>query len=493
MRDSTEVSGFARQLDDWGRDAPVRYHALAGAIERLIREGELAPHARLPAERRLAGELVLSRGTVTAAFELLRQRGLIETRRGSGSFVLRAGSPVSGPREAHLTSGLPRESLLWPRQEKHPEMIDLRAAHWVGAPEVEGVLDNAMRQLRRVLQGGGYDVLGERRLREAVAARFDDLGVPTSPDEILITSGAQQAISLIVQLLVGAGDTVVVEDPTFPGAVEAVVAQQANPLPVPTGEVGIELPRLSAAVAQARPRLMYLMSSVHNPTGVVMPPGARQRLAELLTGWDLTVLDDTALLETQRRGRIVAPLVGHVDPPATDRVLTVGSLSKSIWGGLRIGWIRASRPMVGRLARLKGVADLGTSPIPQLVAAELLAGDTRLIDRRRQDQAARQDALETELARQLPGWAFTPPAGGLCLWVDLGIEDAAAFLPFASEAGVALAPSRAFSWTGRHPGHVRLPFSEHPEVLAQAVTRLHRAWDAFCGANISADGACAGG
>lgn len=468
---------LASRLGDWNQARTVLYRALAGAVERLIREGQLAPGTRLPAGRSLAIQLNLSRGTVMAAYDLLREGDLVATLHGSGTVVRRDASPVSGPREAHLTMALPQESLLNGVGATAAGHIDLRSASWVGADAVGSIAaERLQRRLVEAALEGRYDRLGSLELRTAVAAHLSHAGLPTGPEELLITTGAQQGISLTVQLYVGPGDAVVVEDPTYPGAVEAMVAQQARIARVAIGPAGPELPLLCRSVERVRPRLVYLVPSVHNPTGVVMPALVRQRLVELIAGWDAVVVDDTTLAETQIDGVVPAPLAAYADERAAARIITVGSLSKSLWDGLRVGWVRATPTAIDRLARLKSVADLGTPRVTQVLAEEVLRTPDALFEERRRALRHRRDLLSALLARHLPEWSWSEPAGGLCLWVDTGRPDAAAFCALAGAYGVDVIPSTVSSATTRFPSHLRIPYAHPPEVLEEAVRRLSAAW-----------------
>lgn len=477
MNAKLSAAELAKRMGPWTHRDPVLYRALSASVEDLIREGRLAPWTQLPAERSLAQELNVSRGTVMAAYEQLRDLALVATVHGSGTVVQPEGSPVSGPREAHVTTALPFESLFTPVAAANGDTIDLRSASWVGADAVEGIDPQRLhRRLVGAASAGGWDPMGVRGLRDAIARRLTSLGLPTSGDEILVTSGAQQAISLTVQLHLGAGDTALAEDPTYPGAIEAMVAQQALVRRVPVGQAGVDLPSLRAAVDAYSPRLVYLVASVHNPTGAVMPGPARQRLAELHATWNTVIVDDTTLLETQFEGSPPAPLAAYADGRTAARIITVGSLSKAVWDGLRIGWVRAPRPTIERLARLKALADLATPVMTQAVAEELLNCGDDTFARRREQLRHRRDVMAGLLREHLPSWSWDEGAGGLCLWVDTGLEDSAAFCTTASSHGVALIPAAASSATRRFSRHLRLPYSYPVDTLREATVRLAAAW-----------------
>ena len=200
-------------------------------------------------------------------------------------------------------------------------------------------------------------------LRRAIADRYTERGIRTSPERILVTNGAQQALSLLARALLAPGERVLVEGPTYPGALEAFREQAAQPLSLPAGLGG-----LAAAARRHRIALAYVISTFHNPTGAVLSPFARRALVRAAAEAGVPLLDDEVLSDLGFPG-VPAP------PPLAayaDGVISVGSLSKSVWGGLRIGWVRAAEPLIARLARLLAVYDLGGNVPAQLAAAELL-------------------------------------------------------------------------------------------------------------------------
>lgn len=468
-------------FEEWQARADSLYGALGNAIETLIRSGELAPDTRLPSERGLAEHLAVSRGTVAGAYEQLRERGLVATRHGSGTVVLPEGSPVSGPREAHVATTLRSDSLFRGFLSLDGNTIDLRGAYWLGSEELpEEPFEAAFRQLHAERDGHGYQLMGVPALREAIAVHMSRTGVETSADEILVTTGAQQAIALITQLLVGARDVVAVEEATYPGAVEAFLAQQARVVPVRLSDNGVELPSLEDAVRQHAPRVAYLIPSVNNPTGVVLPGPARARLTEMLSKWESTiVVDDRALADTQWDEPLPPPLAAYANETTADRIVTVGSLSKVFWSGLRVGWVRATPRMLSRLAKLKSVLDLGTPVASQLIAANLFERGDAILEARRQSLIERMELLSTALAEQIPEWSWSRPAGGLCLWIDLAGASASEFCHVAARHGVSVVPGTVLSPDGRHQSRLRLPFGQRPHVLEQAVARLATAWRTY--------------
>lgn len=472
-------------------DAPL-YEALADALERLVASGHLPAGERLPAQRTLADTLAVSRGTVMGAYDRLVERGLAEARQGSGTRIRPAVSPTTGPREAHLAVNLGQEhifgGILHPGQ--HP--IDLRGACWIGTDDLPDDAfalsdDTPFGSLRDT---AGYFPSGIPSLRRALAEQLTGEGLPTEPQELLVTSGAQQAIDLVANLLVAPEDDVVLEELSYPGAIDALLARQARLHPVRLTAHGVDVDHLHRSARRVDPRLVYLVPTCHNPTGTILPDHEARRLVEGLADSGAVLIDDRTLAHTHRTGESPPPpLAAHATGEQAARILTVGSLSKPLWGGLRIGFVRARGHLLDHLARLKAVADLGTSVPSQVIAARLLAAADRLYPARRRALDERCERLTAALEEALPGWSWQPPRGGLCLWVRLPAGTSSRELvQVAARHGVGLAPGSASSPGREQVDHLRLPFGQPPEVLEEAVERLQRAWGELQGRSSALEG-----
>jgi DNA-binding transcriptional MocR family regulator len=316
----------------------------------------------------------------------------------------------------------------------------------------------------------GYYPAGHPVLRRAIADRYTERGIRTSPERILVTNGAQQALSLLARALLAPGQRVLVEGPTYPGALEAFHEQAAQPLSLPPGLGG-----LAAAAGRHRIALAYVISTFHNPTGAVLSPFARRALVRAATEAGVPLLDDEVLSDLGFPG-VPAP------PPLAayaDTVISVGSLSKSVWGGLRIGWVRAAEPLIARLARLLAVYDLGGNVPAQLAAAELLPQLDALCRRQAPLRQARHDHLRAQLARLLPGWEAPPVPGGQTLWIRLPHGDGTSFAQTALRHGVAVLPGNGLDAAGRSGNYLRLHFIAPAGQLTEAVRRLAEAWRAY--------------
>jgi DNA-binding transcriptional MocR family regulator len=321
--------------------------------------------------------------------------------------------------------------------------------------------------------------MGLPALRSAIARHLTGWGVATTEEQVLVTHGAQQAIGLAGALFIERGDTVVLEDPTYLGSIDIFTGLGARLAAVPVGGDAAWLARLEDLVKRAVPRLIYLMPTFQNPTGVVMPEACRRALARLSREMRIPILEDNTLADLSLGGKPPAPIAAF-DSAAP--VLTIGSLSKLFWGGLRIGWIRASEELLVRITRLKIMADLGGSLVGQLGAVRLIGEADRVRQARHREMRERLERLTKLLARHLPSWKWTNPAGGLSLWVKLPQGDANAFAQVALRHGVAVVPGTLASPGGGCADHLRIPFVLDAGPMKEGVERLARAWAAYAGA-----------
>ncbi|MFI6321748.1 PLP-dependent aminotransferase family protein [Nonomuraea sp. NPDC050556] len=406
---------------------------LAGALTDLAEIGALAPGARLPSERDLAQTVGVSRGTVAAALNSLVEQGLCERRHGSGTYLLAPptfGALLYG---GHVAADLSTSVVPDP-------------SHLVMPP-----LDAAA--LMRTPSGHGYDGRGDHRLRAMLGGN------------VLITGGAQQGIDLAARVLLRPGDRVLVADPTYVGALSvfaragatAVAADLTDPAAV------------GKALAEHRPALVYTVT-VGNPTGAVED---LRHVAELARAADVPLVED----------RTLAELVFDGEPPQRlstwhpHGTVAVGSLSKVLWGGLRLGWLEAPEPLLARLAEVKQDTDLATSAVSQRLAAELLERNPP--GPWIAELARRRDHFAAALAAHVPSWTWDPPGGGLSLWVRLPGVDTDRFAAVARRHGVAVAPGSLFSPDGRHRDRLRLSFALTPELLDRAAAGLSQAMAAY--------------
>ena len=448
------------------------YLALAHAVRDRVRDGRLPLRVRLPAERDLAGALGVSRTTVTAAYDRLREDGYLESRRGAGSWTILplTGMPESPP------PGAP--GLIVPSTDAPPHVIDFGAAAGAALPELDAAVAAAAAELPRYARGHGYVPAGVEPLRAAIADRYTRRGLPTRPDQIMVTSGALHAVDLVIGLLLGPGDAIATEQPTYVNALRAM--RRRNLRVVPVGITGgcpdIEL--LEAGMRQAAARLAYLIPDFHNPTGLLMSTDRRRQLVEAIRRVNGYLLVDETYADMPVGDAVpddaLPPPVAAFD--GGDRVISVGSAGKVFWGGLRIGWIRATPPLIARLTGIRATQDIAGPILDQLVVAELLREIAAIRTRRRTELAAARDVLLGALRTELPSAAFDPPPGGLSVWVDLGAPVADQLTRAARRHDVLITPGPSFGVDGTLDRFVRVPFCRPPGDLTEGVRRLAAAY-----------------
>ncbi|MGH3585878.1 MAG: PLP-dependent aminotransferase family protein, partial [Pseudonocardia sp.] len=361
MSDHPEAR-LVRLLGGWeAADGPLPQR-LHEAIATLIDEGDLAAGDRLPAERSLAAALLVSRGTVTEAYQQLQADGRATSRRGSGWVVT-----------SQLRRGTTSSGLFSTFTSRHDEPIDLSS----GAPGgLDLVVGTALRALARpafaeLVAGDGYDLRGLAGLRTALGGYYDARGIPTTADDLIVTNGSQQAMKVLADTLVARGDVVLVEDPTYRGSLEVLRARNARIVPIPVERDGPDAEAVERLVRRLRPRLVYLLPLAHNPTGYVISPEKAKRLARLFDETGTLLVEDGSPADLVFAERIPHSVGAYMT--GTEWV-AIGSLSKLFWGGLRVGWIRARKPaLLEALARAKAADDLGSSLVSQVVAEECLA------------------------------------------------------------------------------------------------------------------------
>jgi DNA-binding transcriptional MocR family regulator len=454
---------LGERLGRWPAGRGPLHVLLAARLRRLIDSGELPPGEPLPPDRALASALAVGRSTVVAAYDLLRQDERIVRRQGSGTRV--AGAEPAGVRP---TTSAP---LFLHLLEPNDGVIALAcAAPDTAPPELAEAYARVVPALAAVSGDIGYHPAGHPALRRAIAARYTRRGIRTGPERILVTTGAQQALSLLARALLAPGDRALVEAPTYPGALEVFREQAAIPRCLPVG-----LGDLALAAREHHAALAYVISTFHNPTGSVLAPLGRRALVAAAVAAAIPLVDDEVLSDLAFPGvEVPPPLAAYADG-----VISVGSLSKSVWGGLRIGWVRAPEPLIAQLARLLAVHGLGGNVPAQLAAAELLPGLETLAERQAARLRARHDHLRAQLARHLPAWEAPPVPGGQTLWVRLPYGDGTSFAQAALRQRVAVLPGGGLDASGQSQDYLRLPFIAPPDDLTEGVRRLAEAWRGY--------------
>jgi DNA-binding transcriptional MocR family regulator len=474
MSGSLNPSSLARLLGEWNRGAAPAYRELADVVRLLILDGRVPLDVALPSERALAATLGVSRTTVTAAYASLREQGFLSSRQSSrGRTCIPRQLPLgaNGPGGA---AGLINQNGLSgaPGLAAPPGLIDLAYASLPASGEVvHRAFAAALTELPALLPGFGYDAIGVAPLREAIAARYSDAGAPTTADQILVTSGAQHALNIVLRTLAGRHDKVLVDHPTYPHALDAIRASGCRPVPValPHGG-GWDLVAMEAAMMQQRPKMAYVVPDFHNPTGRLMSDPQRRRLVTAAAAAGTVLVVDETLRELNLDGASTTPLSAF--SPA---VVTIGSLSKSHWAGLRTGWIRASRPLIQRFAAARTTMDLGGPVVEQLAAAHLVRSLAEPLPARLAWLRGNRTALLELIGEHLPHWKPERPDGGLSVWCRLPDPISTALTVIAPDVGIRLAAGPRFGVGGAFEHYLRVPYTLPPEQLETAVLALRSA------------------
>ena len=451
------------------------YRQLAENLRTAIHSGALTAGTRLPATRELAGQLGLNRTTISAAYAILEQAGLLQGLVGRGSFVARSEVPVRVNFDWDTVLA-PLESLHLPPADETVNFANSRPDEQC-FPMAEfrrlskEVIDGP--QAAEILQLGspyGFAPLRRYLLAENAAA-----GLARPGDDLIITNGCQQALDLLGRILIEHGTPVLVEDPVYHGLLRVVTRAGAHVIPMPVStDTGLNVNALEALVAQHRPRLLVITPDFQNPTGTTLNLEQRRRVVAVAQRFGVIIIETNIYRKLRYRG-ISQPSLKELDE--TGNVISVGSYSKVAFPGLRTGWVIAPRPVVARLAEAKQTSDLHSDQLSQGVLlrfAESGELDRHLAQTRRvgaERLAAALDACERHLP---PGSRFSRPEGGMNLWVELPSPLVAQdLLNAAREAGVSFLPGPYFSSRGNHRRALRLSFGGlSPEKITRGIAML---------------------
>jgi GntR family transcriptional regulator/MocR family aminotransferase len=479
------------------RDSAVPlYRQIQQFLREQIQSGALPTETRLPASRKLATSLGVNRITVSNAYAELEAEGLVYSRRGSGTFIappLAALPESKGDRISTSDWPLWQQELLsrtWlPAQREldqllesisHPDLISFSGG--MGDSELFPA-DDFRKALQVVLRRDGTEALGYGDwagyppLRAKIARVLTSQGIPTHPDHVLITSGSQQALALVAQLLLRPGDMVLVESPTYTGAVDLFRSLDVRLLGVPLDEQGMRVEQVEDALRSGRPRLIYTIPTFHNPSGTCMNGHRRRQLVALADRHNVPILEDDFVGDLRYEGR-AQPALKALDPGG--QVIYTSTFSKMLMPGLRVGFLVASGPVYERLLACKRVTDLAASNLMQrALEAYITVGRYQAHLRRAcQMYRRRRDAMLDALRRYLPaGVRHLSPQGGLFIWLQLPAKLSANELyPIAAEEGVIFAPGSLFFPAERTQPYLRLNFAMHPpDIIEEGIQRLGRA------------------
>jgi DNA-binding transcriptional MocR family regulator len=483
LRLVNEMLVAALQLDNGGGPA---YQQLARRIADLIQDGSLPPGERLPPDRTLARTLGVSRTTVVTAYDELKAAGLVHGRQGSGTYVARDLGPSA---LAWTGPGMSTSAAV--AHGAHGRVLSLAHA----MPPTEGTpLRTLLRLMAEVAQEQPellteyQPAEGSPALRHELARLLAAWGVAARPAEIQVLSGSQQGIDLIARLLLRPGDYVAVESHTYGGALAAFRAAGARLLPVPYDQEGMDIDALASLLARYPVRFVYTMPTFHNPTGVTMPVARRRALLAAAARQATPIVEDN-LFDQLYFDQPPPPSLKALDRDGL--VLALGSASKILGAGLRLGWLVAPARTIEQVARLKRAADLQANNLAQVGVQRFLAAgllDSHLADLRRLCRG-RAERLAAALAATAPDLAVEVPRGGLSMWVRLpaGLS-AEAVLAEALARGVSFMPGSWFSVNGCDDGSLRLCYTNPPaDRLDEAASRLASAVRAVASRGALAD------
>lgn len=457
------------------------YQQLAERLSREIDEGIWQPGERIPSIRQSCKTHHLSPMTVLQAYQLLESQGRILARPQSGYYVKAAPSRLQAyaPLQTHYSGSVDINDLVFEvlQASKSRELVPLGMSvadpGLFPHPQLGRALASCMRKLDPFSTVADLPP-GNEALRRAIAQRYASDGVAVNPQEIIITTGAMEALSLSLQALTEPGDWVVVESPTFYGALQAIerLKLKAVEIPVIPG-VGIDLERLADALTRMPVKACWLMGNVQHPLGHTMPDDHKEALMALLNHHAVPLVEDDVYAEIYFGRERPKPLK-YWDRRGDS--LLCSSFSKCLAPGFRVGWVVAG-PHAEQVQRLQLMSTLSTNVPSQLALAEMLrqGGVNAHFRRLRHTLVQRQQQMRAALLRLLPGEVrICSPDGGYFLWLELPTQfDSRALHAQALGSGFSVAPGALFSSKGQHNHCLRLN-SSHPwsEQLEQALTRL---------------------
>lgn len=469
------------------------YLQLKSQFADLIRSGVLKPGAKLPPTRQLAGELNLNRNTVLTAYDELEADGLVYSHVGQGTFVedLRKYEPDAGPARtapfnwpgsfSSIYDDTALQSLV---QLFRVSTAGVHFSFGSGAPPAEFYPRQLLkRSMNAVLNDSDPEALrygpieGSPALRDQLARMLRESGVETNASDVFITNGSQQAIAITARALVNAGDTVLTEDPTYTGALSVFRALRVKIVGIPMERDGLDMDFLESACRQYRPKLLYTIPNFHNPTGRTLSLAKRKHLMSLVQRFGLPVVEDDVFGDLRLEGDSLPPLKAF---DHQGQVIYLGSMSKKLIPGLRIGYAVIQSGLRDRFIAIKCMEDLGANSLAQALLTRFIARGYLKTHLRKVRRVYRQrrDTMIREIRACFPAEAaLEKPQGGLFLWVTFPAgTDLTPVFERCLRQGIVFSLGSLFDSAGRgRNAAMRLSFAGNPpETIREGIRAMGR-------------------
>ncbi|MCM3587521.1 PLP-dependent aminotransferase family protein [Mesobacillus maritimus] len=461
------------------------YKQLAEYIEQGIADGTFPPDQPLPSERSLANELGVNRSTVVAAYDELEANGLIERKRGSGTRIskdiwgLTKKRVPSWNRYIEAGTFLPNMPVM---QRIRKEMTDQKLINLASGELSEDLFPiTALREMisnRSFIGSLGYDhPQGNQNLRESISRHVQKYRkIETTSSSILITSGAQQALHLVVQCLLKPGDAIAIEEPSYHYGLPVFKSAGIKTFFLPVDKDGIDPEKLISLHKKHRIRMIFLNPAFQNPTGALLSKQRRKRILEISSEYGIPVVEDDPYSLTSFTGEDVSTLKSM---DQHGNVLYISSLSKIVASGLRIGWIIGPKPVIERLADAKQQVDFGHASFTQWIANDFLESasfDSHMADLTNQLEKRRNQIVSSLRYYFQDRVKFHVPQGGIHLWCKLNRDyDETQLLEESITQGVIYTPGLTL---GSQKGYARFTFSrEKEENIHEGIRRFALAFD----------------
>ena len=442
------------------------YAWLSDGIRHLVTNGRVLHGTMLPSERELVTALGLSRTTITRAYQELRERGFAEVRRGSGTRIQIPGGQVGGGAEPLIPSSA---------QMPHVLGLDLTCGAPLAPVGLAQYYERAMDQLPGYIGGMGYYPMGLPILRETIANDYTARGLPTDPEQIIVTAGALSAIPSIARAILPPGAHVLAESPSYPNSVSSLRHHGSRISTIPISPEGSDLAGIENMLARGSFQAMLCLPDFHNPTGTLLDNVGRERWATSLARQGVVgIIDETnAKLWLDEKPETL-PMAAF-----SQNLISIGSASKTYWGGLRMGWIRAPHKLVGAIHQARSTFDLGTPVLEQLVLNLLMKERAGLDEGTRTSLRQNRDWVFDELQSAVPELKIRKPTGGLSLWCNLPLPRATLLSEKASKAGLLLTPGSVFAAEDHGlENWLRVPYALGRSDLELAIPKLIESWNA---------------